>query len=334
MSRQRSSTPGTLCAVIVGVLCVFAAGCRDRPASAPSPNTASAAPTPAPSASPDASTAPDPLKTAPGERAATPSAEDPAGDPDAAAAAPPPPKPARDEGTGEQLLALDEGKSALEAGRLDAAAAAFRRAWAGPPTGAAISAGLVLAELAEAQGKTREADRIYRTLVEKAPEMPEIQFTAGRFAWRQRDAALAIDRLRAAIEVEPDFLPAYIQLGTVLTTADRGAEAAPVFLEYERRLNVLLRTLKDERARLGDRVEIVELLGALTDERVLQHLIDAMAARPPEVRAVAAQVIAEDDAPAALEALAKAALAEKHPAVRVAMTAALRSARARAHENR
>jgi hypothetical protein len=242
-----------------------------------------------------------------------------------AASAPASTAPVPSTGSADQLMALDAGNTALDAGQNEQALAHFRVALTGPVNGAWISAGLAAAGLLE-KPAPGEARALYLRLTEVAP-IPEVHFAAGRFHGGQGDAPKAAEALQRAIELEPDFLPAYPLLGGLLVQTGREAEAAPLMLKYEQRLQRATRRLGDPALGLDARLAIVELFGVVDDERTLSALIDALGANKPELRTAAAGALMELGEPTAVQALAKAALAETHPMAKQLMIAALRRAR-------
>ena len=232
--------------------------------------------------------------------------------------------------TDEQLEALDRGKRALAEGRDDEALAALTAAWSAPTSGAAVSAGIAVTELLETRGDVAATRAIFESLLARAPRVPEVQILAGRFFVRQHEESRAVEALRTAIELQPEFVPAYTDLGTLLARLGRNEEAAAVLLEYELQLEKLIRRLEDANAPLADRLAVADLFSTVVDERLTEVLIRVLRGEAPELRVAAGSALADDDAPEALVALAEAALAERHPVARRAMADSLRRARARA----
>lgn len=229
-------------------------------------------------------------------------------------------------GTGEQLLGLDEAAQALAQGDLGKAEARYRAVLDGPASGAAVSAGLAAAQLLETDAPDR-ADALYRRVLAIAPDMPEVHFAASRFYGSQRDTARALRHLARAVEVEPDFLPAYPLLGGLLVQAGRQDEAATRMVAYEQRLNGLLRRLAQAQRAVGERVGIIELLGYLDDERATEGLVARLADEAPEIRMAAGGALADHGDPASVQALASALMREADPVVRAMLTSALKRAR-------
>ncbi len=244
----------------------------------------------------------------------------------------PPPGPL-DEGTPEQLLALKAGNEALARGDEAAALTGFIEAFDGPITGASISAGLAAAALHDAAGKAAEAGAIYERLLQMAPDVPEIRFTAGRFYSAAGQPKKARAQLEKAIALQPDFLPAYPMLGGLLANTGRKTKAAELMLTYESRLKGLLDVLVDPQARAHRKVPIIDVFALIDDDRATRALIVAVGDSSMHVRLAAAGALVHDPDPAALEAIAKAALAERDPIARRALAASLKAAKKRFEES-
>lgn len=287
--------------LLAGVAALVVGGCRgDRPRSG------SAA---APVAPADAA-AENPLLAAPPEKAA---------------GAMPDPTP-------EQTLALDQAQRALAAGQAAEALAAYRRAAVGPPSGVAVSAALAAAELLETTDRPADAAALYAEIRQRAPTVPEVHLAAGRFLWRQGEDPLAILALRQAVSLQPDLLPAWSTLGAALVRAGRTEEAGRALAVYEQRLDKLVRRLEDRTQSAEARIEVIDLFATLRDKRSTEALIKALEDAHPDVRLAAAGALAEDEDPAALTALARAALAETVPVSRMVMREILGRARERARQ--
>lgn len=297
----------------LGLICVSAltltAGCKDRIATPPPPPKIAEAPTPAEPTAPAELT--DPAATPPGATEA------------------PPETPPMDEGTAEQLLALRTGTDAMARGDRSAAMAAFVEAFDGPTTGASISAGLALAELHQQAERAPDAEAIYARLLQMAPEMAEIRFTAGRFYSATGKHTEAVTQLRRAIALEPDFLPAYPMLGGVLANTGQQQQAAELMLTYETRLKRLIDRVGDPSVQPARKLPAIDVFALIDDDRVTRILIAALRDASTKVRLAAADALVDDPDAAALEALATAALAEQDPIARRALTASLKAAKAR-----
>lgn len=234
----------------------------------------------------------------------------------------------RHPGTAAQLLALEEGGKAAAAGDLAQAVARYRSALDGPPSGAAISAGLAAAGLLEVD-QPLEAQALYLRTLDIADDVPEAHFAAGRFFGGRQDAVRAIRHLKRTVALEPDFLPAYPLLGGLLVSTGREAEAAERMTTYEKRLNRLLRHLRQGERSAPERTGIIELLSYIDDERATAAVISRLEDSDPAVRMAAGGALVDLAGPAAVTALAKAAVREEVPVVRQMLTSALRQARAR-----
>ncbi len=233
-------------------------------------------------------------------------------------------------GTPAQEQALNVAKAYVAEGRVREAESWFEKAAEGPLTGIAVSARLASADLLATRGDVAGAERVYARLTEEARLIPEVQLVAGRFYWGQGKDATAVHALEAAVALQPDLLPAWSLLGIVQAKAGRGVEAARTLTEYEKRLNKFVRRANDLTQTPGDRVEALELLSTVVDERCVDAMVKALRDPVPAVRLVSAQLLADEDAPEALTALSEAALAEADPQSRAAMALIFKRARDRA----
>lgn len=297
-------------------------GAADAPAAPEAPEAPAATDTPGPDGA-------DLVQAA---VALTDSAETPA---DVAAIEPPPADPAAalDEGTPEQLLALKAGNEALMRGDSAQALVGFIEAFDGPTTGASISAGLAAAELHDQAGRTAEAGAVYDRLLQMAPEVAEIRFVVGRFQSASGQPKKAVEQLTKAIDLEPDFLPAYPMLGGILASTGAAGRSAELMLTYETRLKGLIDKLADPQVRDHRKVPIIDVMALVDDDRVSRALIAAVGSDSMHVRLAAAEALTHDADPAALEAIAKAALAERDPIARRALAASLKAAKKRFDES-
>ncbi len=292
-------------------------GChgRDAPkapaAQAPAAQAAAESKSPAPPEKPQPS--------GPTDRAAAPANPEPVAKP----------APPLSDGTPDQLLALKAGNEALARQDSAAALSSFIEAFDGPTTGASISAGLAAAELHAQAGRDAEAGAFYGRLLQMAPDIAEIRFTAGRFYSGSGQAEKAVEELEKAIALQPDFLPAYPLLGGVLAATGAAGQSAELMLTYETRLKLLIDKLGDPGVAGASKVPIIDVLALIEDDRATRALIAAVAGNSVHARLAAADALSHDPDPAALEAISKAALAETDPIARRALTASLKAAKQR-----
>lgn len=254
-------------------------------------------------------------------------AADPTADP-TAAPADPTAAPAFDEGTAEQLQALERANAAHDRGDEATALAEYARAAEGPITGASISATLAAAELLNTTDRTAEARALYQRAAEQAPHMAEIRYAAGRFFAGTGESPLAEVELREAIRLQPDFLPSYPALAGVLSQSGQSQAAAPLLLTYEQRLAALMQRLANPDLPASVRTPVIDLFALIDDDRVTRALIDALADRSPYIRLAAADALTFDPDAEALNALAQAVDREPDPMHRRALAASMKRAQA------
>ena len=230
-------------------------------------------------------------------------------------------------GSEGQIEYFELGKEALDKGDEQTALKHFLRASDGPVSGASVSAALAAANLHELRDRPDQAKAIFVRMVALAPGVPELRFAAARFFAGQRDTGRAIEGFQATIRHQPEFLPAYPLLAALWMQAGKNDDATELLLTYETKLNAQLRRLKAAEVHPNDKRAIIDLLALVGDERATQGLITALEDASPEVRLTAAGALGDDGSAEALEALAKAMLAEQEPIVKQVMIAAARRAR-------
>ena len=120
-------------------------------------------------------------------------------------------------------LRLHMGRSARELGRLDEAAAHFRRAAEADPDG--VEPLLDLAGLRRRQGRAEEAERILQRLRESRAGDPAALHQVAEALRAQGRYADAVAAYRAALAIDADFAPAHAGLGIALFQWGRHAEA-------------------------------------------------------------------------------------------------------------
>ncbi len=115
------------------------------------------------------------------------------------------------------------GQSLQRLQRFDDAAGHFRRAAEIDPRD--VRPLSRLAQLLNAQGRTREADVHLRRIREQGPDQALAHHQAGEVLRTSRRYEEAVASYRAALEVNPDYAPAHAGMGTALFALNRYAEA-------------------------------------------------------------------------------------------------------------
>ncbi len=233
------------------------------------------------------------------------------------------------EGTDEQQRALEQGGAALAAGKQAEALAAFLKATHGPLTGSAVSASLAAASLYEEAGESARARALYAGLLQKVPDLPEVHFVAARFEAERGDAAAAVKGFQKTLELQPDLLPAYPLLGATLGRMGRNEEAAKALLEYEKRLQRWISLVRDRGQKRSARLEAVDLLAVLEDERVMKAMIELLVDPDPQLRIAGAGVIADLPDQASFTLLKRVAEIEAEPFTKRVLTEAVERARSK-----
>jgi tetratricopeptide (TPR) repeat protein len=195
-----------------------------------------------------------------------------------------PPPDIPDHGPLAQRVLYEQAKSLLRAGKPAAAVEAFRRAIAADAKGEALAncylgLGSALGDL----GRHVEAVEIYRKVVALRPSDPEAYraFAIGLEEAGKVDAAKQI--LEQSLALNADQLSAYQDLATLHLRTKDVEGAKKVYLRYELRRTVLIKTLglsKEEQARVAAALA----LGEARDEATTKALGLALTDHSRDVR--------------------------------------------------
>jgi len=123
---------------------------------------------------------------------------------------------------------LRRGIDALQKGDLNAAAAAFNESAKLDPK--AYGPMLGLAEVSLRRSQPKEAESWVQRALKLAPKNAQLHTAAGRVAFANRQPALAEERLKQAVSIDPKFFPAQLDLGDLyLDTLRKPREAADYY---------------------------------------------------------------------------------------------------------
>ena len=195
-----------------------------------------------------------------------------------------------------------------------------------PISSEVVSAGLALGDIYTRQGRDEDAIEIYTFILERAPDTPEVHLAVGRKHAGAGRRDLAVASFEKALELQPSFLFLWVELGQLHAARGEQEASAKAFVTYEQELVRLTKILEGGDAEaLEDRVEIVDILSFVEDERAVAALVNALSKDPNEaVRARAARALADSYALSAREPLELARAKDPSEAVRGAATAALK----------
>ncbi len=223
------------------------------------------------------------------------------------------------EGTDEQLTILDRAKGHFLNNEFDAATKYFTRlVKTGPVSSAQVTAYIALGEIYREDGDAEKALKLYEELRKKAPNLPEVQFMTGRALAEQGETSKAIRAYEHAIKLQPDYLQAYVELGGLYTRAGREAEGQKIFLEYEKRVYSMAKTLENPKADPLEQVHVLEVFSFVQDDRATSAILVALSSPHPPVRERAVELAEEFQLGAATERLEKMAVQDPHLRVRMA----------------
>jgi Flp pilus assembly protein TadD len=173
---------------------------------------------------------------------------------------------------------------------------------------------LLLAELYHNEGNSDRALAILQDLIAHAPPMAEFEFMLGRTLAELDRGDDAVEHLREAIELNPEFLQSYLLLGSVLVQQGHQDEAAPIYAHYETALSGLLARLQDTSLPLQDRLDVADTLAtANPDARITQVLLGLLQGDDVVMQATAIQLLARLGTNDAVPALVAFAGQTSHP---------------------
>ncbi len=195
-----------------------------------------------------------------------------------------------------------------------------------PISAEVVSAGLALGDIYTQQGRDEDAIELYTFILERAPDTPEVHLVVGRKHAAAGRREMAIGSFEKALELQPSYLFLWVELGQLQAARGEQEESAKAFVKYEQEIARLTKILEGGDAEaIEDRVEIVDILSFVEDERAVSALVKALTSDPNEaVRARAARALADSYALAAREPLRAARAKDPSEAVRGAATAALK----------
>jgi tetratricopeptide (TPR) repeat protein len=195
-----------------------------------------------------------------------------------------------------------------------------------PISSEVVSAGLALGDIYTKQGRDEDAIELYTFILERAPDTPEVHLVVGRAHAAAGRRDLAVASFGKALELQPSYLFLWVELGQLHAARGEQEESAKAFVKYEQEIARLSAILEGGEAEaIEDRVEIVDILSFVEDERAVAALVKALSEDPSEaVRARAARALADSYALSAREPLERARAKDPSEAVRGAATAALK----------
>ena len=210
-------------------------------------------------------------------------------------------KPKLKPGTKKQKKLLAEAKKSFLTDDFRAAEPIFKELIeTGPMTGTKMSAYIALAQIYIESGQAGEAIQLLELIPEPGKQVVEIRLMLAR-AYASRDELReAVDEYAKVLELQPNYLFAYPPLGALYTEMGEKKKAAKLYLKYENRLETLKRMLQNtEDSQAVNRINVLDIFGSSSDERVVSAVVDALDDPHPRVRAKAANTAAELQAIAA-----------------------------------
>lgn len=237
-------------------------------------------------------------------------------------------KPAQTQGLGsgtpEQRELLVKAKVDFLANNWDAARVQFEKlARTGPMSGPQVTAMIALAEIYKDAGEDARAGALYQDLLARAPDIAEVQFIAGRYLAKSNETTQAIAAYERALQLDSNYLQAYVELGGLYVKAGRDEDANKIFLRYEQRIYALAKVLEDKAADPARKLEILEILSFVKDDRANQAIMGALSDPAPEVRERAVTLVEEFGMGASIQSIREMATDDPDGRVRLAAKAAI-----------
>ncbi|MEZ4460986.1 MAG: HEAT repeat domain-containing protein [bacterium] len=227
-------------------------------------------------------------------------------------------------GTPEQQELLARAKVDFMNNDWDQAQGLFEKlATTGPVSGPQVTAMIALAEIYKDKGLDSKASALYMDLLARAPNVAEVQFIAGRYMAENGQTSNAIPAYERAIELDSNYLQAYVELGGLYVKAGREEDANKIFLRYEQRIYAISKVLEDKKADPAEKLEILEILSFVKDDRANQAIMGALGDPAPEVRERAVTLAEEFGIGESQAVIEKLAVEDEDMRVRMAAKAAL-----------
>lgn len=196
------------------------------------------------------------------------------------------------EGTERQRELLSEAKSHFMEDDLEAAEPLFEKVvesdeMSGPRVSAYIALGQIYL-------KTDRSDRAVELLESMPPpgeKVVEARLVVARALARKGDEEGAIEEYERITDLQPNYVFVYPVLGSLYVRTGEEKKAAETYLTYENRLETMARALEaPEETGVADRLNLLDFLSAVNDERAVEAVREALDDPDPRVRARAAEV--------------------------------------------
>jgi tetratricopeptide (TPR) repeat protein len=189
------------------------------------------------------------------------------------------------EATDEQIKQLTTAKQLFLANDLAGAEEAFKVLIAsGPLSPQKVSGYVALGQIYRETGRVEKAQALFERLVSKAPEIPEGHFMLARALGERGEATAAIKAYEKTLNLQPDYLQAYVELGGMYDAAGRTEDAQNIFFKYEKKIYELAGRLEKKDTPPEDKLHILDVFGFVDDDRASAAIVKSIADPNPRVR--------------------------------------------------
>lgn len=196
------------------------------------------------------------------------------------------------EGTETQRNKLAKAKTYFMNDQLEEAEPLFEEVVdGGPMSGPRVSAYIALGQIYLQTDRPKQAVDMLESMPPPGENVVEARLVVARAHAQQENTEEAIREFEHVTELQPNYVFAYPVLGSLYARTGRDKKAAETYLKYENRLETMATVLEspDEHG-VADRLNILDFLSGVNDERAAEAVRQALADPDPRVRARAAKM--------------------------------------------
>jgi tetratricopeptide (TPR) repeat protein len=192
-----------------------------------------------------------------------------------------------------------------------------------PISGPQISGVIALAQIYNETDRAEKAIALFDSLAGRVDDIAEVQLVIARAYADQNESTKAIKAYKKLLEIQPDYVFAWLELGKLYSGAGREEEATKALYTYEKRVYGLAKKLESSETAPAERIHILDIFSLVSDDRATEATVKVLGSKIPQIRQKAVTVLGETGASEAKEVLEHAAINDPHMGVRMAAKDAL-----------
>jgi tetratricopeptide (TPR) repeat protein len=229
------------------------------------------------------------------------------------------------EGSDKQRELMARAKKAFLTEQIGRAEALFEElAGTEPVSGPQVSGVIALAQIYNETDRANEAIALYDSLADRVDEVAEIQLVIARAYDDLGESTRAINAYKRLLDIQPDYVFAWLELGKLYSGAGREEEATKALYTYEKRVYSLAKKLESADTKPAERIHILDVFSLVSDDRATEATVKALGADVPQIRQKAATTLGESGSAEAKKVLEYASINDPHLGVRMAAKDALK----------